>query len=118
MRGDPINPQTLNEELMRGVNRTNDYLRSPKVKNGARSFLRTLLNIIVFCLRLFVIFIVGAFIVATIVGIIAFIVASAEQPMNDNLASFIQFSLACSCVWSYLPKHFALCLIAYVAQVE
>lgn len=94
MRGDPINPQTLNEELMRGVNRTNDYLRSPKVKNGARSFLRTLLNIIVFCLRLFVIFIVGAFIVATIVGIIAFIVASAEQPMNDNLASFIQFSPA------------------------
>lgn len=94
MKGEPINPQTLNEELMRGANRTNDYLRSPGFKNGARSFLRTLLNIIVFCLRLFVIFIVGAFIVATIVGIIAFIVASTEQPMNDNLASFIQFSPA------------------------
>ena len=90
MKGQPVNPQTLSEELMRGVNRTNEYIHSTGFRNGASSFLRTLLKIIVFCLRLLVIFIVSMFIIGCLIGIVFFIAASMEQPESDNLASFMQ----------------------------
>lgn len=92
MKGQPVNPQTLSDEIMKGASQASNYVQSAGFKNGARSFARTLLNIFVFCLKLFLLFIIGSLIIAMIVGLILFIVASHEEPQADNLATFIHSS--------------------------
>lgn len=69
MKGSPINPETINAELMRQAGRAGDYLRSNEFKSGARSFFDTLLHIIVFFLKFLVLFIAGCLLLATVVFI-------------------------------------------------
>lgn len=52
MQGKPINPQSLNEELMRCASKANDYLHSPNVQSKASGCMGTLLYILVFLLKL------------------------------------------------------------------
>lgn len=57
MCGKPVNPQTLNEELMRGMNATRNFINDPANQSKARGCLSTLLNIVVVCFKIFAIFI-------------------------------------------------------------
>jgi len=57
MCGKPVNPQTLNEELMRGVNTTKNFINEAADRSNARGCLSTVLNFIVLLFKLFVIFI-------------------------------------------------------------
>lgn len=57
MQGRPVNPQTLNEELMRTAEQAGDYLRSPQFRNSSRSFLQSVLHFIAMALRMVLLFI-------------------------------------------------------------
>ena len=56
MRGTPVNPMTLNEELMRTANEAGNYLRSPGFRNGTRSVVRTLLNYLAIAFKILLLF--------------------------------------------------------------
>lgn len=45
MHGRPVNPETLNEELMRGVHTTKNFIQDPATQNKARGCLSGLLSI-------------------------------------------------------------------------
>ena len=52
LHGQPVNPTTLNEELMRAADKAQQFVKSPSVQNSARSFLGTLGQILLFCIKL------------------------------------------------------------------
>lgn len=56
MKGHPVNPQTLNEELMNGVGKAGDYIASPKFQSQAKGCFSTFLTVILFCIKLFILF--------------------------------------------------------------
>ena len=57
MRGTPVNPTTLNEELMRTATEAGNYLRSPGFRNGTRSVVRTLLNYLAVAFKILLLFV-------------------------------------------------------------
>lgn len=59
MQGKPINASTLSEEVMQSANKSAQYLGSPEFQSKARGCLGTLLSILVFCLKLCVLFFCG-----------------------------------------------------------
>lgn len=69
MRGRPVNPETLNEELMRGATRAGDYLRSDGFRSTARGFFGSLSYLIGWCFKLLSLFVIGAFILASVVTV-------------------------------------------------
>ena len=90
MQGKPVNPETLNEELMRSAKQAKDYVQSDGFKNSARSFGRTLLSIIVFCFKLLLLFIVGCMLIGLLIGISFFIAACCyEKAEGDNLSHIL-----------------------------
>ncbi len=92
MQGKPVNPETINEELMRRASQATDYVKSPSFRRGARSFASTMLSILVFCFKLICIFFIGSLILCLIAGAVVFMAGSVEQPHADNLATFIHLS--------------------------
>ncbi|MBR1712121.1 MAG: PspC domain-containing protein [Alloprevotella sp.] len=56
MCGKPVNPQTLNEEIMRGVDATRNFVNAPAMQARARGCLGTFLSVVVACLKAFGIF--------------------------------------------------------------
>lgn len=52
LHGQPVNPTTLNEELMRAADKAQQFVKSPSVQSSARSFLGTLGQILLFCIKL------------------------------------------------------------------
>lgn len=96
MYGRPVNTKTLNEEIMRGVDKTRNFISSPETKNTARGCLSTLLDVLVFCLKGFCILLLGGLMLAaaicTIVLFAAIIFGSAEMGEvslgDDSLAAF------------------------------
>ena len=90
MQGKPVNPQTLNEELMRSAQQAEEYVQSAGFKNSARSFGRTILSIIVFCFKLLLLFIIGCMIIGLLMGISFFIAACCyEKAEGDNLSHIL-----------------------------
>lgn len=59
MRGAPVNPQTLNDELMRAAHAASNAINSPSVQQKARTLGGTLMSIIVFCAKVLAIFLLG-----------------------------------------------------------
>lgn len=92
MQGKPVNPETINEELMRRASQATDYVKSPSFRRSARSFASTMLSILVFCFKLLCIFIIGSLLLCLMAGAAIFIAGCVEQPNADNLAAFIHLS--------------------------
>lgn len=95
MRGKPINPQSLNEELMRCAGKANDYLHSPTVQSKASGCLGTLVNILLFLFKLACLFIVGCILLSgifmtIILGMLTFGGATALVSINMVEPEFIQ----------------------------
>lgn len=76
MKGRPVNPTTLNEELMRAVDKANSYLHSPGVQSSARSFLGTLWSIVVFCIKVVLLFMVIGLILTAIFFVVTLCVGT------------------------------------------
>lgn len=68
MQGKPVNPVTLNEELMAGARRAQDYVKTPSFRNSARGCLGTLVAALVFCLKFGLVF-VAAGALLTVLGL-------------------------------------------------
>lgn len=60
MQGRPVNPQTLNEELMRTAEQAGDYLRSPQFRDSSRSFLQSVLHFTAMALRMLLLFVAAS----------------------------------------------------------
>lgn len=67
MRGRPVNPETLNEELMHGAVRADGNLRSDGLRSGVRGFFGSLFFIIGWCIRFFALFVIGALLLFSVV---------------------------------------------------
>ena len=54
MQGRPVNPQSINEELMRAANKARDFVQSDSVQRGARGCLSTMLSVLLAVVELIV----------------------------------------------------------------
>ena len=92
MKGKPVNPETINEELMNYTTKATDYIKSPSFRQGARSFASTLLSILVFCFKLLCIFLLGTILITLTILSILLMAGCVEQPLDDNWAMIIHQS--------------------------
>lgn len=76
LHGQPVNPTTLNEELMRAADKAQQFVKSPSVQNSARSFLGTLGQILLFCIKLLLFLILIPFGLAGVVFTIFLIIGT------------------------------------------
>jgi phage shock protein PspC (stress-responsive transcriptional regulator) len=75
MRGKPVNPKTLNEEIMRGVNKTKEFVQNPQNQDKAKGCLGTLLKICLFCIGAFLLVIFGGLLCGILIPVAIFIIA-------------------------------------------
>lgn len=80
MKGKPVNPQTLNEEIIRNAEKADGQMKSENFKKGARGFFGTLLEIILFCFKLFALFVIGCLLLAAVCIIAALVVVTYVTP--------------------------------------
>lgn len=90
MMGIPINPQTLNEELMKGVNQTDGYAANGKAQTQAKGCFASLLGAFVFLVKLCLLLLVGIITVALLV-LASFLVA---ESFSDNFSILCMVGLA------------------------
>ena len=87
MYGKPINAKAINEELMRGVNKTNEFVSNPQHRETARGFLSAAMRLMVFLVGLFFVFILGMMLlglVAAVIGLIVAFLFGIPNPVVDN----------------------------------
>lgn len=97
MSGRPVNTRTLNEEIMRGMDKTRGFITSPETKNSARGCLSALLSTLIFCLKGIGILLLGAMLLAAAICVCALTVVlfvgvaeSGTQTIgDDSLAAFV-----------------------------
>lgn len=70
MKGEPVNPKTINEELMNGFNKTKDYVKNPHNQHAASGCLATGVKIILFCIGAFVVFTFGVVLIGVLIALI------------------------------------------------
>ena len=75
MRGKPVNPKTLNEEIMRGVNKTKEFVQNPQNQDKAKGCLGTLLKICLFCIGAFLLVIFGGLLCGILIPVAIAIIA-------------------------------------------
>ena len=59
MYGKPVSAKAINEEMMRGVNRANNFVNNPSTQDTARSIFAGIVKFILILIGLFIIFILG-----------------------------------------------------------
>ena len=69
MKGKPVNPNAINEELMKGVNRAKEYVQNPDNQRKASGCFGTLLKICFFSIVGFCAFVVGSILLAVLITI-------------------------------------------------
>ena len=70
MRGKPVNPKSINEEIMRGINKTKNYVTNPENQNKARGCFATFVKIILFCIGLFFVIVFGSALIGVLVAVV------------------------------------------------
>ena len=113
MRGKPVNPNAINEELMKGVNRAKQFVQNPDNQRKASGCLVTFLKICFFSVVGFFAFIFGAILLSVLViigvsigasvfGLGAMFVDLGMDPewagLMVSVPSWMQWSLAASSV--------------------
>lgn len=123
LHGQPVNPTTLNEEIMRAADKAQQFVNSPRVQNSARSFFGTLGQILLFCIKLLLLLIliplaIGGIIftifliIGTFVGWNVLVSSGAvneffQNALLANPAIELYFWLACIAGW------IAICLLLF-----
>lgn len=69
MYGKPVSAKAINEELMRGVNATNEFVRNPHHQDTARGCLSAAIKFVLFCIGGFVVFILGCILFGLLMAI-------------------------------------------------
>lgn len=77
MYGKPVNPQAINEELMRGVNKTKEGASHPENKAKADGCLSVFLKIVVYSAGAIMLFIFGSILLAVLISIVVALFATA-----------------------------------------
>ncbi|MBR1652326.1 MAG: PspC domain-containing protein [Alloprevotella sp.] len=97
MSGRPVNTRTLNEEIMRGVDKTRNFINNPATQSRARGCLSGILDVIVFCLKGFCILLLGGLLLAAAIFVCILLAAGlfgatelgAQAIGDDSLAAFV-----------------------------
>ena len=91
MYGKPVNTQTLNEEIMRGVEKTKAFIQNPERQSQATGCLTGVLRFIVICFKAMIIFFFGAMLFGVVSALFYLIVggfmgetASATFGIHDS----------------------------------
>ena len=66
MQGKPVNPQTINEELMRAADKTSQFFQSSRIGENARGCLSTMMRVGVTFMKFVLLFVVVILIFATL----------------------------------------------------
>lgn len=74
MCGKPVTRQSLNEEIMRGVDNANNYIFDPENRNKARGCLNTLLSIMVNCIKIVAVLTLLGIFLGTLVFLVSVII--------------------------------------------
>ena len=69
MKGKPVNPNAINEELMKGVNRAKEYVQNPENQRKAGGCLSTMLKMCFFSIVGFCACVVGSILLAVLITI-------------------------------------------------
>ena len=69
MYGKPVSAKAINEELMRGVNATSEFVRNPQHHDTARGCLSAAIKFVLFCIGGFVVFILGCILFGLLMAI-------------------------------------------------
>ncbi len=95
MKGKPINPQTINEEILSNVHRAADYVQSPEFKKTAKGFWGTCLDILFLLIKLFLLFFLISLMIVVVTFFALYLVAVFETPVHtDSLSYFFHQSPA------------------------
>ncbi len=90
MQGRPVNPASINEELMKQANTARNYMSSPEFQNSAHSFMGTLVRIVLFIVQFIMLCIVTSLLLGLFifVGVVLYAVCSTPTLVNsDTLAN-------------------------------
>ena len=69
MYGKPVSAKAINEELMRGVNATSEFIRNPGHHDTARGCFSAAIKFVLFCIGGFFVFILGCILFALLMAI-------------------------------------------------
>lgn len=72
MRGEPVNPSTIRDEVMRGVKATQDFVANPRVQSQATGCLGIMVKIVLFLVMGFAILVLGSILLTILISMIAF----------------------------------------------
>ena len=113
MYGRPVSARTINEELMRGVNATNNFVTNPHNQDSARGCLSAIMKFVLFCVGAFFVFIFGSIFLAFIAALAGISVAS----ITSGLGVFNPFDFELSSVINAVPLWLVLLAIASILIV-
>ena len=126
MRGEPVNPATIREEVMRGVKVTQDFVRDPHTRHQASSCLGTLLKVFLFLIMVLVVLVLGCIALSLFVAMISFaaaLVAGADaatwsgpfRSLNELLS---QMPDAMWWIWIFLISAFIIAVLPLALLVR
>lgn len=70
MRGEPVNMESLREEILNGAGKVEDYVRSPQTGSKARGCLSTVMDLFVGLFKLLLFVFVGCVVVMTVLALL------------------------------------------------
>ena len=76
MYGKPVSAKAINEEMMRGLNNTRDFMRSTSTRNTIREVFSVIVKIILFLIAIFFALILGSLLIALLAAVFGLSVAS------------------------------------------
>ena len=89
MKGRPVNPKTINEEILNSVHRATDFVQSPEFKKTAKGFWGTCLDILLLLIKLLLLFFLVSLMIVVLTFFALFLVGVFEEPQNDNISFFL-----------------------------
>ena len=86
MQGRPVNPASINEELMRQANAARNYMASPGFQNSAHGVLGTLFRIVLFMVQFIMLSIVTSLLIGLFIfiGVVLYAVCCASSLSNAD----------------------------------
>ncbi len=109
MYGKPVTAKAINEELVKGINNANQFVRNPQHRDTARGCLSVLVKIILFFIGILCVIILGSFLISLIAAVAGLSAAALfggiglsaigfEQPYFINLFSSLPIPLVITCI--------------------
>lgn len=89
MKGRPVNPQTINEEILNGMQRATNYVQSPEFKKTAKGFWGTCLDILLLLIKLLLLFFLISLMIVALTFFALFLVGVCEEPQSSDSFSYL-----------------------------